>query len=95
MLCSFFFIFNRFVTLSENVKGALEISSIFRRFFLLVTWFYDFFQISELHPKPYTGRHIRAIFPVNRSSDSLEISVGEKKTEKANLQKSIYYRILK
>ena len=62
--------FNRFVTLGENVKAPHEISSIFGGFLLVVTWFFDFFQISEVHPKPYTGRHIRAKFGVNRSSDS-------------------------
>ena len=43
-----------------------------RCFLLVVTWFFYFFQISEVHPKPYTGtgRHIRATFGVNRSGDS-------------------------
>ena len=66
----FFFKFNRFVTVSENVKAPYEISMKFRCFLLVVTWFFDFFQISEVHPKPYTGRHIRAKFGVNRSGDS-------------------------
>ena len=57
-------------------------------FFACRDLFSDFFQISDMHPKPYMWRHIRAKFRVNRLSDSLEIRAGEKK-EKAKQQKRI------
>ena len=47
-----------------------------------------------MNPKPYTGRHVRAVFHTDRSSDGLEIVAGEKKEKKAKQQKIIYYRIL-
>ena len=42
-------------------------------------FFFDFFQISEVHPKPYTGRHIHAKFGVNRSGDSFNYLEKKKK----------------
>ena len=64
------------------MKAPREISSIFRCFLLIVTWFFDFFQISDMPPKPYMGRHIRDEFRVYQSSDSLEIRAGEEKKDK-------------
>ena len=55
--------------MSENVTVGVEILSEISMFLLVVTWFFDFFQISEVLPKPYTGGRIRAKFGVNRSGD--------------------------
>jgi len=66
----FFFKFNRFVTLSENVRAGTKKSPIFRCFLLAVTWFFDFFQILQKNSELDTYRHVRADFHVNRSGDS-------------------------
>jgi len=65
---NFFFNFNCFVTASENVAPDMKICQIFRCFLLAVTCFLfqNFKKISKLD----AGRHVRADFHVNRSSDS-------------------------
>ena len=52
-------IFNRLVVMSADVTVGSKFSAKFRCFLLVVTWFFYFFKILEILPKPYTGRHVR------------------------------------
>ena len=60
--CLFIYIFKNY--------NSYQTEIIKRNPYIWQVWFFDFFQISYVHPKPYTGRHICAKFGVNRSSDS-------------------------
>ena len=68
--------------MSVDVTMGVKNWPISRGFLLVVTWFFNFFQISDVDPKPYAGRHIRAIFHANPQGESLNKLSGEKKKEK-------------
>ena len=48
--------------MSVNVTMGVKNWPISRGFLLVVSWFFKFFQISDVDPKLYAERHILAIF---------------------------------